>query len=162
MPKGFSAKLPLSYSKTDGPYVLTKTLEENARQNLKNLILTIPGERVMNSDFGVGFSSLLFENSNNQIIEDLRDMGFDEMVSDLERNPPEKEENRLTLVPLVDRLLEAQEDTNSMSVALHTLPSLINPQKRERLGNLIKLLKDGRDKSSQTWWNKLQRDSDVV
>lgn len=73
MPKGFSAKLPLSYSKTDGPYVLTKTLEENARQNLKNLILTIPGERVMNSDFGVGFSSLLFENSNNQIIEDLRD-----------------------------------------------------------------------------------------
>lgn len=73
MPKGFSAKLPLSYSKTDGPYLLTKTLEENARQNLKNLILTIPGERVMNSDFGVGFSSLLFENSNNQIIEDLRD-----------------------------------------------------------------------------------------
>jgi hypothetical protein len=96
------------------------------------------------------------------IIEDLRDMGFDEMISDLERNPPEKEANKLTLVPLVDRLLESQEETNSMSVALHTLPSLIDPQKKERLGNLIKLLKDGRYKSSQTWWNKLQRDSDVV
>jgi phage baseplate assembly protein W len=73
MPKGFSAKLPLSYSETDGPYLLTKSLEENARQNLKNLIFTIPGERVMNSDFGVGFSTLLFENANNQTVEDLRE-----------------------------------------------------------------------------------------
>jgi len=73
MPKGFSAKLPLSYSKSEGPYLLTKTLEENARQNLKTLIFTIPGERVMNSDFGVGFSTLLFENANNEVVENLRE-----------------------------------------------------------------------------------------
>jgi phage baseplate assembly protein W len=53
--------------------LLTKTLEENARQNLKTLIFTIPGERVMNSDFGVGFSTLLFENANNEVVENLRE-----------------------------------------------------------------------------------------
>ena len=64
------------YDRTNGPYLLTKTLEENAKQNLKNLILTIPGERVMNPDFGVGFSALLFENANQQLVEDLKERLF--------------------------------------------------------------------------------------
>ena len=76
MPTGISAKLPLVYDRTNGPYLLTKTLEENAKQNLKNLILTIPGERVMNPDFGVGFSALLFENANQQLVEDLKERLF--------------------------------------------------------------------------------------
>ena len=38
MATGISAKLPLAYTKADGPYLLTKDLQENARQNLKNLI----------------------------------------------------------------------------------------------------------------------------
>ena len=46
MAVGFSAKLPLSYSKSEGPYRLTKTLEENAKQNLKNLVFTIPGVKI--------------------------------------------------------------------------------------------------------------------
>ena len=73
MPTGISAKLPLVYDNASGPYLLTKSLEENAKQNLKNLILTIPGERVMNSDFGVGFSGLLFENANQELVEELKE-----------------------------------------------------------------------------------------
>ncbi len=76
MAAGISAKLPLAYTKTDGPYLLTKTLEENTRQNLKNLIFTIPGEKIMDPEFGVGFASLLFENATDEILEDLKERLF--------------------------------------------------------------------------------------
>ena len=61
MTTGISVKLPLQYNKEDGPYQLTKTLKETVKQNFKNLILTNPGERIMNPDFGVGLKSYFFE-----------------------------------------------------------------------------------------------------
>ena len=36
-------------------------MEDLVKQNLKNILLTIPGERAMDPDFGVGFSTYLFE-----------------------------------------------------------------------------------------------------
>lgn len=59
--EGISVKLPLSYDEVDGPFLLNKDLKEVVRQNLKNLMLTEPGERVMDADFGVGLRRLLFE-----------------------------------------------------------------------------------------------------
>lgn len=59
---GFSPKLPLSLDPDDG-YALTKSLKEVAKQNFKHLILTSPGERVMDPEFGVGIRSYLFENN---------------------------------------------------------------------------------------------------
>tara|TARA_R110000744_G_scaffold8154_1_gene27477 strand:+ start:855 stop:1235 length:381 start_codon:yes stop_codon:yes gene_type:complete len=76
MTTGYSAKLPLAYTKGDGPYLLTKDLLENTKQNFKNLVLTNPGERVMVPDFGVGFTQLLFENANEDIVEDLKERLF--------------------------------------------------------------------------------------
>ena len=76
MAVGISAKLPLAYTKADGPYLLTKDLTENTKQKLKTLIFTNPGERVMNVDFGVGFSALLFENATDSVLEDLRERLF--------------------------------------------------------------------------------------
>ena len=73
---GYSAKLPLAYTKADGPYLLTKDLTENTKQNFKNLVLTNPGERVMEPDFGVGFTQLLFENANEDTVEDLKERLF--------------------------------------------------------------------------------------
>jgi phage baseplate assembly protein W len=70
MSAGISAKLPLAYTKSDGPYLLTQNLTENTKQNLKNLIFTNPGERVMDPNFGVGFYNLLFENATDDILED--------------------------------------------------------------------------------------------
>ena len=52
--QGISPQLPLVYSHTDGPYQLNKTLKDVVRQNLKMLILTAPGERIMVPEFGVG------------------------------------------------------------------------------------------------------------
>ena len=61
MPYGFSAKLPLTYDSDDGPYSLLKTIKEMGQQNLKMLVLTNPGERMMDPDFGVGIRQYLFE-----------------------------------------------------------------------------------------------------
>ena len=62
---GFSPKLPLSLDPDDG-YALTKDLKELAKQNFKNLVLTSPGERIMDPEFGVGIRSYLFENNSVQ------------------------------------------------------------------------------------------------
>jgi len=60
MSRGISPKLPLSYDTSDG-YALNKTFEEMIKQNLKMLILTVPGERIMIPDFGVGLIKYIFE-----------------------------------------------------------------------------------------------------
>jgi phage baseplate assembly protein W len=67
MANGLSAALPLIVDETDGPYRLNKTINELARQNLKMIILTNPGERVMDPLFGVGLQQYLFENQSNTL-----------------------------------------------------------------------------------------------
>ena len=62
---GFSPTIPLTLDPDDG-YSLNKTLKEVAKQNFKNLILTSPGERIMDPEFGVGIRSYLFANNNAQ------------------------------------------------------------------------------------------------
>ena len=58
---GISPKLPLTSDYTDGHFRLNKTIEQVTRQNLKNLLLTCPGERMMDPEFGVGMRNFLFE-----------------------------------------------------------------------------------------------------
>ena len=62
---GFSPTIPLTIDPDDG-YSLNKTLKDVAKQNFKNLILTSPGERIMDPEFGVGMRSYLFANNNTQ------------------------------------------------------------------------------------------------
>ena len=57
---GLSPKLPILRDSTNG-YALTQTYIEMVSQNLKNLLLTIPGERMMDPLFGVGLKKFLFE-----------------------------------------------------------------------------------------------------
>ena len=59
MATGYSPKLPLQHSDEDGQR-LTKTAREAIKQNLKMVILTAPGERVMDPAVGVGLRSYLF------------------------------------------------------------------------------------------------------
>lgn len=69
--QGISPKLPLSYDVIDGPYRLNRTLGETIKQNFKNLILTMPGERIMIPDFGVGLYGFLFENVSGEVLDEL-------------------------------------------------------------------------------------------
>lgn len=66
--QGYSPKLPLLQSEEDGVYNLNKTILDTARQNLKMLLLTSPGERIMDKNFGVGLKNYIF----SQDIRELR------------------------------------------------------------------------------------------
>ena len=70
--KGLSPKLPLALNSIDG-IGLNKTFTEVAKQNLKMVLLTNPGERIMDPGFGVGILSFLFENNINQVTTNIRD-----------------------------------------------------------------------------------------
>jgi len=64
MAAGLSVKLPLSTNDVFGPYDLNRTFEDLAKQNLKMLVLTVPGERIMYPTYGVGLKQYLFEQNN--------------------------------------------------------------------------------------------------
>ena len=68
---GLSPKLPLRRDEQDG-YALNKSLRDMVQQNLKMLILTAPGERIMIPDFGVGLRNYLFENATEEVLYDLK------------------------------------------------------------------------------------------
>ena len=61
---GLAPKLPLRRHDLDG-YQLIKTFEELTHQNLKMLILTSPGERMMDPEFGVGLRKYFFEQNTS-------------------------------------------------------------------------------------------------
>ena len=69
--QGISVKVPLLYSDRDGPYQLNQDLGSVVRQNLKNLLLTSPGERVMIPTFGAGLHEVLFENASGGLFDEL-------------------------------------------------------------------------------------------
>ena len=71
--QGISVALPLSYDQADGPYRLNKNLEDVVKQNLKNLILTNPGERIMLPEYGAGVRRLLFEPFSGATLEKISD-----------------------------------------------------------------------------------------
>ena len=60
--EGIGPLLPLTRDTRYGTYSLTTNYKDEIRQNFKHLLLTSPGERVMNTDFGVGLRRYLFEN----------------------------------------------------------------------------------------------------
>jgi|TARA_E500000331_G_C17230265_1_gene702277 phage baseplate assembly protein W len=68
---GIAVKLPVSRDQRDG-IRLVKNYRDLARQNLKMLMLTAPGERMMEPEFGVGVKNFLFEPLTETTQERLR------------------------------------------------------------------------------------------
>tara|TARA_A100000164_G_C21799343_1_gene719871 strand:+ start:217 stop:585 length:369 start_codon:yes stop_codon:yes gene_type:complete len=62
--------LPLTKNDIDG-FTMLKTIARTAKQNLKMLLLTIPGERVMDPDYGVGLKKYLFNNFTNETYSEI-------------------------------------------------------------------------------------------
>ena len=69
--QGIGPQLPLQLSTRHGAYSLLTTYRDEIKQNFKNLILTSPGERMMNPDFGVGMRHYLFE-PNELVVSSLK------------------------------------------------------------------------------------------
>lgn len=71
MASGLTPKLPIVLDEFDG-IKLIKNFPELVQQNLTNLILTIPGERIMDPTFGVGLPKFLFEQNDPMVYADIR------------------------------------------------------------------------------------------
>ncbi len=83
------------------------------RQNFKNLMLTIPGERMMDSDFGVGIQRFLFESSLS--------VSSSEITSAVSR----KLNKYMPFVNLQNVLVEPGEEGDSLVVRIfYSVPSL--------------------------------------
>ena len=66
----YSVALPLTYDSGDG-FTMLKRIRDVAKQNFKMLILTIPGERVMEPKYGVGLKKYLFENFSDTVYSEI-------------------------------------------------------------------------------------------
>ena len=69
---GITLKIPVTPSSVDGFYSLTKNVRENAKQSLKMIVLTSPGERIMNPSFGVGIRNYLFEQFSDSLYKTVK------------------------------------------------------------------------------------------
>ena len=66
-------QFPLSYGGTYGFFNQSKTLFEQVKSNIRNLILTNLGERIFQPELGSNVQSIIFENITNDLISDVRD-----------------------------------------------------------------------------------------
>ena len=63
-----AVKLPITRDSGDG-FTMIKDFRTLIKQNLKMLLLTNPGERVMEPNFGVGINSYLFSSFNQNTFD---------------------------------------------------------------------------------------------
>jgi len=68
---GITPRLPLALGGNNGAYKLIKTYKNLIKQNFKNLLLTAPGERMMDPHFGVGVRNFLFENDSPTLYSEI-------------------------------------------------------------------------------------------
>lgn len=54
---------------TDTAFAQTYTTIEQVRSNIKNLLLTIRGERILQPEFGSGLQEILFEFNNDDYVQ---------------------------------------------------------------------------------------------
>jgi len=66
----FGVSLPIARSTNDG-FQMIKNFKKLVKQNLKMLLLTAPGERIMEPDFGVGLKNYLFQNFHDGTISEI-------------------------------------------------------------------------------------------
>lgn len=64
--------LPMTYDSNEvGNLKMIRDYHTLIKQNLKNLVLTNPGERIMDPNFGVGIKTLLFEQKHAYVRDEI-------------------------------------------------------------------------------------------
>lgn len=64
-------RLPLAPDSRFG-YDMLVTIRQAVKQNFKCLLLTAPGERLMNPEFGVGLKKYLFQNAGPEVEKNIK------------------------------------------------------------------------------------------
>ena len=91
---------PLDITNKNAGYDLAD-LKESVKFNIKNIILTNPGERIMIPDFGVGIKRALFENVTQELLNAIEIR----MVEQLELFAPYIDILQLFVVPINDHTI---------------------------------------------------------
>ena len=106
-------KLPITRSSIDG-YTMIGDFTTLIKQNLKMLVLTNPGERVMIPEFGVGITKYLFENFTNTT------------YTDIETDIRQQVSKYLPVVAIQSVLFDdSNEDNNTLGIAIvYAIPAL--------------------------------------
>lgn len=106
-------KLPLARNPSDG-FGMIKNFTTMIRQNFKMLLLTSPGERVMEPDFGVGIKKYLFENFNESTF------------AKIERDINKQTRIYIPVIQIQEISFEASDpDTNQLSIKIrYGIPNL--------------------------------------
>jgi len=114
--KGFSVKSPLKYDLSDGHYQMNKTLKEVVNQNFRDLLLTNPGERIMDPDYGIGVKTLLFHQRTDFFSEiDIKSLILEKTSIYMP----------FLVISTIEVLDSIPEDLNSMAINIeYSLPSL--------------------------------------
>lgn len=96
---------PLTPLSLGGPYgyTLVNDIPALVKQNLKMLLLTAPGERMMDPNFGVGLRNYLFEQKS------------DSVYADVVSNIQQQVSTYMPFVNLVDVLMEDLKNDSSIS-----------------------------------------------
>ena len=91
---------------------MIKTIRQMAKQNFKMLILTIPGERIMEPNFGVGLSTFLFQNGSRA------SKGIKQRIQN-------QTQTYMPAIQLTSIDINTSPDTNSMNISIaYSIPSL--------------------------------------
>ncbi len=124
---GISPKLPLTLDSLDG-FRLTKSLVEAVQQNMKMLLLTAPGERIMDPNFGVGMRNYLFREDDVGTYDEIREkineqvrlyLPFIEVTGVFFNKPsPIYGFDELTVNMLIEYVILPTDDVDSLTINL--------------------------------------------
>ena len=104
-------KFPLSYG-LNGFFFQSKTIQEQSKSNLRNLLLTTPGERVMQPLFGSGLKGLLFQN-----FDDITEDSIEEIIN-------EAVDRQLPYINIQEIFVDKNESGNSIGIQIEYSTSL--------------------------------------
>ena len=103
---GIGPKLPLSRDDRHGAYLLVSSYKDQIKQNFKNLLLTSPGERIHDPNYGVGVKRFLFEQITDAAFSTMED----EITSKIEFYMPH--------VSLEDVRITSEPDSNKINIKI--------------------------------------------
>jgi phage baseplate assembly protein W len=108
----FGVNLPLTRDSADG-FTVLKTIKHTLSQNLKMLILTNPGEKVMDVNYGVGINSYLFSSQPHQL------------KSEIEAKIKEQVKTYMPVITILEIDFKEQLERNTLAMSIiYRIPDL--------------------------------------
>ena len=128
--KKYAPKLPLQLDK-DGNFVKIDDFIQNCKQKLRMIILTNPGEKIMEPNFGVGIKRYLFESTSGIVTFNYINGTLDNVSAENIQETillPTNTNNRNLIIKIIKNITNKN---NSVDIVYaNLLQKLLNNQKK--------------------------------